>query len=102
MRMADPDTHNDLFTVATTYDGSTYTANSVGLDMVDPSHTYRFYVACQPNAVWLRLGNNGGYNYPFAVTIDAGGPRVEMDGHTLRVQQMTINGTSYYVLAGTS
>lgn len=102
MRMADPDTRHDLFSVATTYDLNTYTANSVGLDMVDPSHTYRFYVACQPNAVWLRLGNNGGYNYPFAVTIDSGGPRVEMDGHALTVRQITINGISYYVLAGTS
>lgn len=100
MRMADPDTRNDIFTVSTTYDGSTFTANSVYLDMFDPSHTYRIYALCQTNNASISLANQGGYNYPFSVFVNSGTPYIEMDGHTLTVRNITINGTTYYVLAG--
>lgn len=101
MKMADPDTQNDIFTVSTTY-GEDNTANSVYLDMFDPSHTYRLYAICQTNSAVFRLANQGGYNYPFALTVNDGTPYIDMDGHTLTVRNITINGTTYYVLAGTS
>ena len=101
MKMADPDTQNDIFTVSTTY-GEDNTANSVYLDMFDPSHTYRLYAICQTNSAVFRLANQGGYNYPFALTVNDGTPYIDMDGHRLTVRNITINGTTYYVLAGTS
>lgn len=100
MIMSDPDTRFNIFTVSTTFGENTYTANSVYLDMFDPSHTYRLLASCGTSHVRFSLANDGGYNYPFSVIVGEGQPYIEMDGHTLTVRQLTINGTSYYVLAG--
>ena len=96
--MYDPDNGAQIFEITSLWSENPVRANGVGIELWDPTHTYRIFMSTGEDGVDLRLCGNGGYDELVQLGGNSSGGYIRLNNKTVQLLPYTTGGQSYWVL----